>query len=382
MTKICKSVLAASVAVAVSTSAMAADKVPTLGEVLKASGVEVTGYIDTAYNYLSTDQGSNTFRAYDAERNSFNLHALDVSFSALPEKGFGGFAQLQFGQDADFNGAVGTDKNDKVDFQEAYFQYAMAPFTVIAGKFATLAGAEVPEAPANTNYSRSLLYTNAIPVTHTGLRAAFALTDAVKLTAGINNGWDILRESDTNNGPAGNNADGKTIELGGSATLSKLVTLAASYYTGDEYSAISGAVGNRSLLDVVLTLNLSDAMSVVVNLDRAEQERATAAGGTAKWDGIAGYFNYKLNDTWRVSLRGEEFNDKNCFRTTTTGTCVGGATSQKIKEVTATVGFAAAKNVELRGEVRKDDSNVRSFTEDGSPTDNQTSFGIQGIYKF
>lgn len=371
-----KKLLVASVIAAVGNVANAAT--PTLGEVLKASNIDVVGYIDVSYNYLSTDQGSNTYRAYDTERRSFNLHAVDITISSLPENGFGGLAELTYGQDADFNGAIGTDKADKVDPLQAFIQYQTGPVAIIAGKFTTLAGAEVAQQPNNTNFSRSLLYTNAIPVTHTGARGTFTLSDKVKLVGGYNNGWDILQESNASNGPAGNTADGKTIELGVLATPVKLLTLAASYYTGEEYSATSLQAGDRNLLDVVATFNITDAISVVVNVDKGEQENATAGGGKAKWDGMATYFNYKLNDTWRLSARVEEFKDKNCFRTT----CPAGESSQKLEETTLTVGYVPAKNAELRAEVRRDESNRDSFTESGASKKKQNSFGVEALLKF
>lgn len=372
-----KTVLAISLS-ACTGAAIAAEKVPTLGDVLKASDISVSGYVDVSYSYLSSDPGSNTYRAYDTESGAFNVHAVDLAVSYLPAGGFGAFAQVDFGEDADFNGSFGTAKTDKVDLQEGYIQYASGGLTVMGGKFATLAGAEVPEAPANANFSRSLLYTNAIPVTHTGARVSYALSDAIKFIVGINNGWDILRESDAANGTGTNLADGKTAEIGVLASPLKMLSLAASYYKGDEYSSTSTTVGSRSLLDVVATINVTDALSFVLNYDKGEQEKATAAVSTAKWDGLAGYVNYKMNDTWRVSLRTESFKDKNCFRTT----CPAGATAQKLKETTLTLGYAPAKNAELRFEVRKDDSDKSSFTENGNATKDQNSAGIEAIYKF
>jgi hypothetical protein len=371
-----KTILAASLS-ACAGAAIAADKVPTLGDVLKASDISVSGYVDVSYNYLSTDQGSNTYRAYDTEHGAFNLHAVDLAISYLPASGFGGFAQLDYGQDADFNGAAGTDKTDKVDLQEGFIQYANGGFTVIGGKFATLAGAEVTEAPANTNFSRSLLYTNAIPVTHTGVRASYAPSDTLKFIVGVNNGWDILQESATANCVSTTNcADGKTAELGILASPSKMLSLAASYYKGEEYSSTSTKIGQRKLLDLVVTINATDALSFVINYDKAEQEKATATAGTAKWSGLAGYANYKINDAWRLSLRTEKFEDKNCFKLG----C--GFSKQEVKETTLTVGYAPAKSTELRAEIRKDESDQKAFTEGGKTTKDQNSFGLEAVYKF
>ena len=49
----------------------------------------------------------------------------------------------------------------------------------------------------------------------------------------------------------------------------------------------------------------------------AEPGRGATGGGTgsAEWDGFAGYFNYKIGDQWKTSLRGEYFDDKDGFKT-------------------------------------------------------------------
>ncbi len=372
-----KKLLAASVIAAVSGTAGAA--APTLGEVLKASSIDVTGYIDVSYSHLSTDTGSATYRAYDTEPSSFNLHAVDLAVSSLPASGFGGMAELQFGTDAQFSRAAeaspsGTTTDRTAgNVLQAFVQYATGPVAVIGGKFTTLAGAEVAQAPANTNFSRSLLYTLAIPVTHTGVRGTYTLNDSYKFMAGVNNGWDVLNDSASGAG------HGKTAEFGAIMTPIKPLSVAASFYSGDEVSALNTNLGSRKLLDVVATYNISDAMSVIVNVDRGEQERAAGAAGAAskaKWNGVAGYFNYKINDTWRTSLRGEQFDDKNGLRT------VRAAGGQKLKEVTLTVGYAPAKNAELRAEVRKDKSDQLVFTENGSLKKDQTSFGVEAVLKF
>lgn len=368
-----KKILAAAVLASFTGLSQAAG--PTLGDVLKNSGIDVTGYIDTSYTSFSTD--TPTYRAYDTEKNSFNLHAVDLTVSSLPSKGFGGLAELTLGTDADINGALGSNKTDNVDLLQAFVQFADGPVTGIAGKFTTLAGAEVTSAPSNINFSRSLLYTYAIPISHTGLRATYTVGDNLKFIAGYNNGWDVLKESNTGNCVSTTNcADGKTVELGVISTISKMFGLNASIYSGEELSSSNTSIGTRTLVDVVATINITDAMSVIVNFDSGEQENAIGTNTKAKWEGIAGYFNYKFNDQWKASLRAEELNDKNCFRTGCS------TTSQKLKEVTATVAYSPAKSVELRGEVRSDRSNQSVFTEDGTTKKSQDSFGVEAIYKF
>lgn len=358
-----KKILGVAVSACIGAAAHAAEKTPTLGQVLKASGLEATGYIDTSYTYRTTDSASSSFRIYDTEKSSFNLHAVDVAVSYLPENGFGGFVQVDFGADANVSASAGTGASDEFDIQEAYVQYAAGPVKVIAGKFATLAGAEVIEGPGNTNFSRSFLFGFAIPFTHTGVRATFAPSDALAFKVGVNNGWDVFRQSITDTR--------KTLELGVSAAPVKNFSLSAAVYNGE---AGGGAqIGERTLVDIVATFDATDALSFVLNIDRGEQDKALAGGGKAKWNGVAGYVNYKLSEQWRLSVRAEQFDDKDGFRT---------GSAQKLKEGTVALAYMPSKDVELRGEVRYDRSNQPVFVEDGQAKKSQGSLGLQAIYKF
>ncbi|MHB8534342.1 MAG: outer membrane beta-barrel protein [Sulfuricaulis sp.] len=344
---------------------MAADKVPTLGEVLKVSGIDVDGYIDYSHNHLSTNTGTPSYRIFDTEHSGFNLQMLDLRVSSLPSSGIGGLVELNYGPDANVIASAGTNNTDEMDVQQAFIQYATGPFSVIAGKFVTLAGAEVIRSTDDTNYSRSFMFGYAIPFAHTGLRASYAPSDSLKFTAGINNGWDLLKQS------ARPSTTGNTAELGVSANPSKMFSLAAAYYNGKE----QGVTGpdTRSLLDLVATVNATDALSFVLNYDNGQQDKGTATGGKAKWNGLAGYVNYTFTDQWRLSFRTEKFDDKDGFRTGTT---------QKLKENTLTVAYMPAKSLELRAEYRKDKSDKNVFTEGSGTKSTQNSIGLEALYKF
>jgi hypothetical protein len=336
---------------------------PTLSEVLDASGVSLTGYIDTGYTSLNSTglftSGVST-RVFDAPSavagknfNSFNLNQAAVTISKLPKEGAGGVVNLTTGQDAKAivsNGAPAS----QFDVTQAYGSYATGSMTIIFGKFVTLSGAEVITSTANPNYSRSILFGYAIPFTHTGARVSYAVSDTVNLIGGINNGWDQVSDMNT----------GKTVELGFTAAPSKMFSFAGSYYSGKEMGAIDG---NRNLLDLVATINATDQLSFIVNYDSASQDGAVVIGSKAKWNGLAAYANYTINDKWHLSLRGETFNDKDGYRT--------GAT--------LTAAYLPSKSLELRAEIRKDSSDQLAFQQsDGSAKKSQNSLGLQAMYKF
>ena len=95
----------------------------------------------------------------------------------------------------------------------------------------------------------------------------------------------------------------------------------------------------------------------------------------AKWQGLAAYLNYQFNDQWRLSLRGEYFDDKDGYRTGFT---------QKWKEATLTLAYLPTKNIEVRGEIRGDRSNQSTFLKSDGVTTSRTqhSAGLEFLYKF
>ncbi|MHB8428223.1 MAG: outer membrane beta-barrel protein [Acidiferrobacterales bacterium] len=373
MNRFNKSILAAGMAMCTAT-AWAADKTPTLGDVLQASNISFSGYVDTSYSYLT---GSGNFtsgtpdRVYDAQHNAFLLHTVDLAASYLPANGFGGMAQLDYGTDAAVTsagtGLPAVTGGSEVDVQQAYMQYASGPFTVMAGKYDTLAGEEVITSPADYNFTRGILFGYAIPFSHTGVRTSYALNDNYKVIVGVNNGWNVSTPSTTG-------VYSKTLELGLAATPTKPLSINAVIYSGDEPGNAGQPIGRRDLLDVVGSYNVTSALTLALEGDYGQQTDAVTVGSKAAWDGVAAYANYDINALWRVAGRLEYFNDKNGF---TTGIV------QKWKEGTLTVAYMPTASTELRGEVRYDKSNVASFgMVSGNPKDNQSSVGLEGIYKF
>ena len=356
---------------------------PPLTDVLAASGIDLHGYMDVAYSYLS---GTGIFRSgvadrvFDTEPNSFNLHQAALTVDYQPKEGFGGLVNLAAGRDARVIASLG-ESTSNFDVTQAFAQYAHGPLTIIAGKFVTLAGAEVINSTQDTNYSRSILFGYAIPFTHTGARLTYAASDQVSVIVGVNNGWDQLQDANKQ----------KTGELGISFTPNKVFSLAAQGYSGVEQLSGgtfigAGTHGLRRLIDAVGTYNATSQLTFILNVDWGQQENVTSLVNgtsiTAKWDGAAAYANYQVNDQWRLSVRAEYFDDKDGYRT---------GVIQKWKEATLTLAYLPTKFIEIRGEVRGDKSDSNAFVKDtsffsGTPgagvTDNQASIGLEAVYKF
>ena len=348
--------------------------------IFSIGGFDLTGHVDVGYSHLS---GFGKFvnglndRVFDFKRNEAMFHALDLQLANTPEQGFGGLLDVTIGKDADTIASYGTISKSKgpanganhyFDVTQAYVHFGAAPFTIIAGKYVTLAGAEVIKSDGDVNYSRSILFGYAIPFSHTGVRATWKLSDSLSLIGGVNQGWDAVSDPNTD----------KTVELGATYAPSKEMSFSAVYYGGKELLANYPKIdpsGMRNLVDVVGTFTLSEQMTLVLNYDYGTQDKAAFDGGKAKWQGLAAYLNYQINEQWRVSLRGEYFDDKDGYRT---------GVVQKWKEGTVTVAYLPAKAWEIRGEFRADKSDKDAFLKsDGvTATDTQRSFGIEVLYKF
>ncbi len=353
---------------------------PAPAPVFSIGGFDLTGHVDVGYSHLS---GSGKFisgvndRVFDFKRSDVIFHALDLQLAKTPESGFGGLVDLTIGKDADTIASYGTISKTKgpangadhyFDVTQAYAHFGAAPFTIIAGKYVTLAGAEVIKSASDVNYSRSILFGYAIPFSHTGVRATWKWSDSLSVIGGVNQGWDAVTDP---------NSD-KTAELGVAFAPSKEVSFLAVYYGGKELLGNypkSDVNGMRNLVDIVGTFTLSEQLTLVLNYDYGTQDKASASGGKAKWHGLAAYLNYQLNDQWRLSLRGEYFDDKDGYRT---------GVVQKWKEGTVTVAYMPAKAWEVRGEFRADKSDKDAFLKSNglSATDTQRSFGLEVLYKF
>lgn len=357
---------------------------PSFKDMLTTSGIDIHGYVDVAYSYLS---GAGLFtsgvadRVFDTEPNSFNVHQAALIVDYQPKEGFGGYVNLTAGRDARVIASAG-ESTSNFDVTQAFAQYAHGPITIIGGKYVTLAGAEVINSTADTNYSRSILFGYAIPFSHTGVRLTYAASDQVSIIGGVNNGWDQLQDLNKQ----------KTGELGVSFTPNKIFSLTVQGYSGTEQLATgsfigAGTHGRRDLVDAVATYNATSQLTVILNVDWGDQENFTslvdATKKKAQWDGAAGYVNYQITDQWAVSLRGEYFDDKDGYRT---------GVIQKWKEGTATLRYMPNANFELRAEGRYDASDGHTFID--SATDfassagvtgtkkNQYSLGLEAIFKF
>jgi hypothetical protein len=376
-----KTVLALSVAAALavptfaSAQAPAGPAAPTLDKVLEASGITISGYIDTAYTHANRDiEGGFSPRVLDSYNNDFLLHQVGIQIAKQPKSGFGGLVNITAGKDAKVIHSVGANESTW-DLTQGYLQYAGGPLTIIGGKFTTLHGTEVIWSPNNANYSRSLLF-GSVPFTHTGIRGTFAASDSLSLIAGINNGWDQLTDL---------NRD-KNHELGVTETPIQPLSQAASYYGGKEPSGITGINGRRDSLNLVGTWAVMDPLSLGLEYLYVKQKESVfdmSTGGVkdGKYSGIAAYVTYTFMPKFKATLRAEALDDKDGLRFPAAA-AIAATQGTKHKEVTLTLGYAAADNFDLRFEVRQDKADQAVYSDDGNLSKSLMTYAVQGIYKF
>jgi hypothetical protein len=353
-----------------------APAVPALSDLLTSWGLTTSGEFAASY-YHSNGYPGSTWRGFDQDHDSFQLDEAGLQIGYLPKQGIGGFVDVIAGTDAQILNEnesatkTGSTSASSVDARQAYLQYATGPLTIIAGKFVTMAGAEVINPSQDTNYSRSLLFWELEPLDHTGLRATYAATDTLSLTVGVNNGWNYTDVSTSGS---------KTGEFNATWTPNKIVSLAVTGYFGKDNVLFDGQ--ELSLIDFVGTYNVTSALTLILNAD-FKQSSGNGNGGddlTTHVNGFAGYANYAISDAFRVSVRGEYLSYLGA------GHAIEG---------TITLGYTPVKNFEVRAELRYDklsdglvDSGlfyVRSLatdTTDGTVANNNTEFALQGVYKF
>jgi hypothetical protein len=208
------------------------------------------------------------------------------------------------------------------------------------GQFVTSAGAEVIEANANWNYSRSLLFAWAIPYYHFGLRTSTPITKIWTVGVQVVNAWNTVW---------GNN-DMKNIGITSALTLPKY-TWSVNYYEGPNNPGTFS--GKRNLIDSTLLLTPNSRVNYYINGDYG-QNNNPVGGGSNKWYGIAGAVHIQLTKKFAISPRAEIFDDADGFST---------GTAQTIKEGTITGEYKYNDHFIGRLEFRHDSSDTPFFVE-------------------
>lgn len=314
------------------------------------------------YNSSRVIAPANDFNTVPVVQNAILNFTLNGPF-------IGARIEYGFGTDFDVVASNGQTRSGSGPIQ-AYLQAVKGPVTLLAGKFSTLAGAEVIESPLNTNYSRSFTFGNAVPFTHTGVRLTYAYNPKLSIIVGANNGWDDWKFTGKK----------KTLEGGLAITPSPGYGLTLQTYNGEDFAVFGNPaiLSNRMLYDGVLTVHATSALTLVGNYDNGTQlADRTGAFTTAHYNAIAGYATYQFSSLYALSLRKESVHDNNGFRS---------GIVQRFQSSTATIAYTPNPNYIFRAEYRLDGSDGNNFTFRKDVRNvgraHQPSLGLEAIVKF
>jgi len=299
------------------------------------------GYVDGNFNDPSS--GFNQLRNFDLRANTVHVNLGKITIDHAPAP-FGFHLDVGFGETLDQIELGNRDPNSWKYFEQAYVSLKPKSWhglEIDAGKFVTSAGAEVIETNQNWNYSRSLLFSWAIPYYHFGVRASLPI--GPHFTAGVQvvNGWNDVEPVNS----------GKTVGLNGAYAWKK-VTWTNNYYVGPE--KLNTTVGLRNLIDTVVQVNATDKFSYYINFDYGRDK--DVGPGANHWTGIAVAARRQLGKKTAIASRLEVFDDPEGF---TTGT------AQRVEEFTLTGEYKMNDYLMSRLEFRNDWSDVPFFQTNG-----------------
>jgi hypothetical protein len=392
-------------------------------------GLTTTGYVEGSWTYSAHPPAGNILsdRSFDTKTESLQFDAVDLSISRSVDYtkktldiGFAvegmygwdsayihsnGLALVSSGKQADASipGAGGTatiHPKAQVDLVQANFT-VMIPvghgIGIEGGKFDTLVGYEVIDAPSNPFFSHSYIFDEE-PFTHTGLLAMYNLydpsdaTQSLVVTAGFSRGWDEATEDSNGN-----------LDIMGQVkwTVTNKWSVVLSGITGNE-TASGPTDGWRTIIDLNGTYTVSDQITLGYNALYGWQAQdagfnpgvagPVADTGTGEWYGVAAYAQWKPNDYFAFNARAEWFDDQDGAAPTFLASGAPGSNnSNYYYEVTLGVTykpFADDKYLNgfaIRPEVRWDYADHSAFNNNaaGLPTQNdQWTFGAEAYFAF
>jgi hypothetical protein len=315
--------------------------------------VDFSGFLDGYYSYNYNRPGNlangqiNDLYNFDDKTDQFSLNALDLTLNHNPDP-VGFHADLIAGRTNTLIHAS-TEKGTDNYIEQAYIS-ATPPKTHGSefdfGQFVSSAGAEVIPAMNNWNYSRSLLFSWAVPYYHFGLRTATPFTKTWTAGLQVVNGWnDVV----ANNG-------GVTIGVTSALTKPKY-TWDLNYYTGPQnYDTQKGC---RNLVDTTLLLTPDAKFNAYINYDYGQNHSPASGSGSsatsassAHWSGVAFAAHEQVTGKTALSARYEYFDDNSGFST---------GTAQELQEATGTYEYKWIQGLLTRVEYRHDWSDVPFF---------------------
>jgi Putative beta-barrel porin-2, OmpL-like. bbp2 len=386
-------------------------------------GITLSGYVDVSYtnqfagrgqsfNGSSTvndvsGQTQHTLRQFDTNANGFNVQAVKIALEkALPDKNewAAGFRiDTILGQDATSLGDSAFGSSSDVALEQALVKFRIPignGLDIYAGKFVTFLGYEVIESPANLNFSRGLLFTNAIPLTHTGVYADYKFNDTVEAKFGVVDGWNNSTSTVSSDPAASYAFGGKAITGQVNVTApGKNANICTSFiYSPDstEPAGVNsgGDNGPSAVFDIWGNWNPTfvkdSALTLGFNIDFGYSGAAGFPSGSGPefqdsntWWGIALYSSYKFNKVFTLSGRAEYLHSDTSFAGPKFGNGINPDTffpaDEDAYSFTLTASFNIWDNLLTRAEYRIDDLSG-NITGTNNTIENEVS--LEAVYSF
>jgi hypothetical protein len=321
-----------------------------------AGPMDLSGFIDGYYSYNFNTPSNTSFTGqvnqlynFNDKTDQFNLSAAKLTLNHDPDP-VGAHIDLLFCRTNNLINSAATNSSsaDQLNYIEQAFLSLKPPkakgFELDFGKFVTSAGAEVIEAKDNWNYSRSLLFVNAIPYWHFGARTSMPVSKTETIGVQVVNGWNNV--SKTNGGV--------TVGIT-SAYVKPKYTWNVNYYGGPENP--NTTTGMRNLIDSTLLFTPNAKFNAYINYDYGQNRDALVSQGNTllnHWQGLAIAARGQVTPKSAVAGRYEYFKDYQGFMT---------GASQNLQEVTATYEYKWIAGLLTRIEYRGDWSNINYFTQ-------------------
>jgi Putative beta-barrel porin-2, OmpL-like. bbp2 len=372
-------VAAATAAPAATDAPAAAPIVPPTPPTWSVGPMDISGFIDGYYSYNTnrpTDAANgqmNDLYNFSDKTDMFNLSAAKLTLNHDPDP-IGAHVDFIYGRTNDLINAVPANSSsaDQLNYIEQAF-LSLKPikakgFELDFGKFVTSAGAEVIESKDNWNYSRSLLFSWAIPYWHFGARASMPVSKTDTIGLQLVNGWNNVSKS---NG-------GVTVGLNNALTKPKYAWN-LNYYGGPENANTTS--GFRNLIDTTILLTPTAKFNAYINYDYGQNRDGKVTTGSITtgdtnlnhWQGVAVAARGQVTGKAAFAGRYEYYLDPNGFMT---------GTAQHLQEFTGTYEYKWVEGLLARAEYRGDFSNVSSFHQNSTSFTNKQSTFTLGMVAF
>ena len=374
--------------------------------------IEVNGWLTFTYFYNTNDLdndelpggGSNIgipFAGSSDDSFTFQQLWFEIGKPATKESRAGFFTEIAFGQDAcNIGGNCDTfaafdGGGNNLYLNSAYIEY-LASFgefdvTFKGGKFGTLIGYEVAQAPYNFNITRGNVYNMLQPITHVGMLASTDFGNGFDLTLGVVNNPNYVTIGSGGLTPQNDGNHDKTF-IGHLGYTAESWSVSVNALTGGD--VITDEEPGVSIIDLIIEATPMDNLTLVMNADYVFRDDDGNDFGVLFEDdpnawGVALTANYDWSERLATAIRYEFVDDDgNMFGCAAVPVLV--ERECQIHSLTGTVAYALTDDLKVRGEIRYDDADIKGFTDKAVFNDSngpardedRVLLGFEAIYEF